>query len=237
MNTYEFITDWVVKRAPTGRVLDYGCGAGQIVGLLRERGVDAWGCDVFYEGGDYSEQIPVGLERYISRMDANIPFADGSFDIVVSNQVMEHVADLDGALAEIARVLKPGGVALNVFPHHGVWHEGHCGIPFLHWFSKRSKLRFYYALVLRTFGMGNFTRGKTRVGWTRDFCNWLDKWTFYRSKSQLLSHFRRGIGETAIEDEKWLTARFQGRLDYLPLWLRRFIVTKMAGIVLVSCRS
>jgi len=76
--------------------------------MLREQELDAWGCDVFYEGGDSSSQIPVELRPYIRRMagDAN-PYDDVSFDVVLSNQVFEHVPDMEAALIEIARVLKP----------------------------------------------------------------------------------------------------------------------------------
>jgi SAM-dependent methyltransferase len=46
----------------------------------------------------------------------SIPFANGSFDIFVSGDVFEHIPDLDRALAEIVRVLRPGGVLVSSFP-------------------------------------------------------------------------------------------------------------------------
>jgi len=42
-------------------------------------------------------------------------------------QVLEHATDLDVVVHEIARVLKPGGSCLSLFPDKGVWREGHCG--------------------------------------------------------------------------------------------------------------
>lgn len=161
MDNYEFCAQWILEHAHSGaHVLDYGCGAGQIVTRLRNAGVAAFGCDVFYEGGDYSKQM--GGELFdggvIRRMDANrIPFETESFDFVVNNQVMEHVPDLDGVLNEIWRVLKPGGMVLSLFPDRGVWREGHCGIPFLHWFPKGgNRVRIYYAALLRSVGFGYF---------------------------------------------------------------------------------
>lgn len=49
MDNYQFCTDWVAEQTGgrAARVLDYRCGAGQIVKALRERGIDASGCDVF----------------------------------------------------------------------------------------------------------------------------------------------------------------------------------------------
>src|ERR1019366_9228148 len=61
-------------------------------------------------------------------------FADCYFDLVVNNQVLEHVDDLDGVLREIHRVVKPGGQVLSIFPSRDVFREGHIGIPFAHWF-------------------------------------------------------------------------------------------------------
>ena len=239
MTTYEFVASWVTRRLAgrPGRVLDYGCGAGQIIKVLRATGVDAWGCDAFYEGGDYSTQIPAELQPFIRRMpEAAIPYEDNQFDIVFSNQVFEHVPDMDKALREIARVLKPGGSALNVFPDRGVWREGHCGIPFLHWFRKGTKLRVYYAACLRGLG-GNFTEGKTIMGWSRDFCDWLDNWTYYRRRDDIHERFNRMIGETSHAEEQWLSARFDRRFDAVPTQLQRLIVRKMAGLTLVSVKD
>ncbi len=240
MNTYGFVVDWVVRQLAgrQGRVLDYGCGAGQIVQLLRTRDVDAWGCDVFYGGGDYSSQIPAGLQPFIRRMQGTaIPYEDSGFDIVLSNQVFEHVPNMEAALHEIARVLKPVGIALNVFPDCGIWREGHCGIPFLHWFPKGTTPRIYYAACMRALGLGLCTEGKTIMSWSRNFCDWLDKWTYYRSLAEIHEHFNRIIGKTAHAEEEWLHARFSGRFDILPTTLQRLIVRKMGGLALVSVKA
>lgn len=240
MDNYQFAADWAQRHrtGPATRVLDYGCGAGQIVRLLREQGLDAWGCDVYYEGGDSSSLVPVDLRSFVRRMAGDaIPYDDASFDIVLSNQVFEHVPDIEAALVEIARVLKPGGVSLNLFPDRGVWREGHCGVPFLHWFPKNTKPRIYYAALLRSLGLGHFTRGKTIMGLSRDFCVWLDRWTYYRSLTEIHEHFGRAIGHTRHAEEDLLHARFDGRFDVMPRSLQRFIVRKMAGLVLVSVKG
>lgn len=240
MNNYEFISSWVIRRLAgrPGKVLDYGCGAGDIVGLLRARGVDASGCDVFYEGGDYSSQVPASLQPFVRRMQgAAIPYETGSFDIVFSNQVFEHVPDMELALHEIARVMKPGGTTLNVFPDRSVWREGHCGIPFLHWFPKGSGLRVYYGAALRSLGLGYFTEGKSSLAWARDFCAWLDAWTYYRPRAEIDERFDRVIGKTEHAEEEWLRARAGDRLRMLPVSLQRFLVRKLGGLALVSVKA
>lgn len=143
MDNYDYCTQWAAEQG--GKVLDFGCGAGQTVAKMRAKGVDAYGCDTFFEGGDLSEGVPKELvNTFIKRMESNtIPFPDEHFDVVVTNMVMEHVPDIDGALSEIRRVLKPGGRALSLFPHKSIWMEGHSLVPFLHWFPKGSTSRVY----------------------------------------------------------------------------------------------
>lgn len=238
MNTYEFCASWVARQAAVGaRVLDYGCGAGQLVGLLRACGCNASGCDVFYEGGDYSTDIPAELRPHIARMEGDrIPFPDGTFDFVISNQVMEHVPNLDTVVREIARVLKPGGKALNLFPDRGVWREGHCGVPLLHRFPKHSAPRVYYAALFRALGIGLHKEDKPVMKWARDFCTWLDNWTYYRPMSEIHQTFARHFGSTTHREDLWFDARFGGRGQFLPRQLRQMIVRKFAGLTLVSVR-
>ena len=232
VDNYEFCAHWAAGRGAT--VLDYGCGAGQTVGILRSSGVDAYGCDVFYGGGSYEEMVPAGLRCAVRRMsDSRIPFQDETFDVVVSNQVLEHVADLDAALREIRRVLKPDGVTLNLFPHREVWREGHCGIPFLHRFRKGGRSRIYYAAALRSLGMGEWKGGKSSMQWSRDFCSWLDQWTYYRSLEELHVTFERHFSSTEHIEREWLLARLPvGR--YFPPTVQQILARKAAGIVLVS---
>ena len=194
MDNYEFCAQWILGQAPSGAcVLDYGCGAGQIVTRLRNAGVAAFGCDVFYEGGNYSNQMDSELfdNGVIKRMDADrIPFDTESFDFVLNNQVMEHVPDLEGVLDEIWRVLKPGGLVLSLFPSRDVWREGQCGIPFLHRFPKGGKrVRVYYAAFLRSLGFGYFKGEKSVMQWSRDFCAWLGKWTYYRTRRTIAATY------------------------------------------------
>ena len=115
--TYEFAAD----RLPgTGRVLDYGCGTGYGAHLLAESGRTVVGVDVSQSAVRYA------ASRYMSPLlefravppveSAPLPFGSGSFDAVVSFQVIEHVPSVDAYLAEVARVLAPGGVFLCATP-------------------------------------------------------------------------------------------------------------------------
>jgi len=242
MNNYEFCAQWVLDRehGKSVRVLDYGCGAGNIVKELRRRDVNSFGCDVFYEGGDYSKSIDPALfdGGIIKRMEGNtIPFDSASFDFVINNQVMEHAENLDTVLAEIQRVLKPGGVVLSLFPDKSVWREGHCGVPFIHWFQKGSRLRVYYAAVFRILGFGYHKGNKSVMRWSRDFCEWLDKWTHYRTRREIDLTFSKYFYDIQHIEDYWLQLRFGERkaiVTWLPASIQRLVVRKLAGMVFVA---
>lgn len=239
MDNHEYCAQWVLEQRPDGaaRTLDYGCGTDRIVALLRARGVEAYGCDVFYEDGDYSSRVgddyrTRGIIRGIEH--GRIPFDDASFDFVTSNQVFEHVADLGAVLAEIARVLKPGGRLLCQFPDRSVWREAHCGVPFLHWFPKRSRSRVRYAMAMRALGFGYFTDSRSIRQWSESFCTWLDDWTHYRTRAELDVLFARHFGPPQWREDEWLARRVEGHalpLGLLPRALQRLVVRKLAGLV------
>jgi ubiquinone/menaquinone biosynthesis C-methylase UbiE len=111
MLEYEQIADRLAAERP-GRVLDWGCGAGQVTALLRARGLDVTAYDYRAE---LAGPVVRPLEHYpdvaahLSAEPVALPFADRSFDAVLSCGVLEHVQDPDGSLEELKRVLAPGG--------------------------------------------------------------------------------------------------------------------------------
>jgi SAM-dependent methyltransferase len=127
---------------PGATILDLGCGIGKCVRELLDRGYDAHGVDVCeYWGADralYWEAtaapIPAGVSARLNVAPTNpyrMPFADASFDHIISTQVLEHVDDLDAVFAEIARTLRPGGTSVHIFPSR--WappFESHIFVPF-----------------------------------------------------------------------------------------------------------
>jgi SAM-dependent methyltransferase len=134
--TYDFIIDLARAHCPPpARLLDVGCGGGQVVRNAARAGYDAWGVDTFQDVWmQYAGQAAAALGdrlRVVSPGE-NLPFEDRAFDLVLSNQVFEHIADLPRHAAEIARVLRPGGVLIAIFPTREVVIEPHLRAPFVH---------------------------------------------------------------------------------------------------------
>jgi SAM-dependent methyltransferase len=98
------------------RILELGGGSGFQASIL-----SSWGCDV--RSIDVATRPDPVAQRYgrqyfpVNPYDGhNLPFADSSFDIVYSSHMLYHAVELDLMLAEIRRVLRPGGVAIHVLP-------------------------------------------------------------------------------------------------------------------------
>jgi SAM-dependent methyltransferase len=98
---------------PDDRVLDLGAGAGELnTYALKGRVRQLVGVDLDPRVAD-NPLLDVGLQADIG----TLPFADASFDVVFSIYVLEHVERPDALAAEIARVLRPGGVCLSLTPN------------------------------------------------------------------------------------------------------------------------
>lgn len=233
MNNYDYCAQWALDRQAR-TVLDFGCGGGQVVAKLRAKGVDAFGCDTFFDGGDFSDKVPAEYAgTIVRRMDSNaIPFESEQFDVVINNMVMEHVPDLDMALDEIRRVLKPGGVVLSIFPHQGIWFEGHSLVPFIHKFGKGTTPRVYYMYVLSLLGFG-VRKGRARLPWCRFTCDYLDKWVHYRTLPQLHAAYGTRFKAITHIESDWLARRVP-RTKPLPGWVRTFIARKTATLAFTA---
>ena len=89
------------------RVLDAGCGKGRFARVMRERHprAEIWGLDVSEEMLRF---VPAGIHRLAGSMTA-LPVGDSAFDAVYATESLEHAVEIERAVDELCRVLKPGG--------------------------------------------------------------------------------------------------------------------------------
>jgi SAM-dependent methyltransferase len=230
---YRYFVDLLADEK--GRILDYGCGVGDIVALGRERGLDIWGANKFDGFWQYmlDNLRPGARDRVGAISGQHADYADGSFDVVISNQVLEHVPDPEALIADVHRLLRPGGLFIAAFPVVETWYEGHVGLYFAHRMAKGGSARRSYFELSHRFGFGlNRNRGDAAT-WAAYYEKFLDESCFYyprsRMKTALESRFGTGISDGSAD---YMRARLGQRGKTLPRAvdpLLRFVYHVRAG--------
>lgn len=98
-----------------GRILDIGCATGFFLDAARQRGWVPYGVEL----SSYSSALArkkIGDDRIFTGQVEEAHFVDGFFDAVVMTDVIEHVLDVRPFIAEVARILRPGGVVAVTTP-------------------------------------------------------------------------------------------------------------------------
>jgi SAM-dependent methyltransferase len=154
----------------TVRILDMGSGDAQMLACLartlpfqyKDRNFEFYGFevgDIGWQSDNYLERTTDFLREHVPGHQWNDriaffsasdcwPYQSGSFDVIISNQVLEHVQQHALVFGEIRRCLAEGGVSINLFPLHEMIYEVHAHMPFVHWIRQsgwRRKLMLGFA--------------------------------------------------------------------------------------------
>jgi SAM-dependent methyltransferase len=231
---------------PSTRILDFGCGSGALVKAAHEAGLDAWGCDIDFS----SEWIEPGTLRDLRANDRvrqiqrasggkvspgvgecyRLPFDDNMFDVVISDQVFEHVQNYGETLAELARVSKPDAVMLHIFPSRYRLIEGHLNVPLATFFRPYWWLRLWASLGVRN--QYQRQKGLTARETADENAQWLPRMTNYLSMRQIRREFGRYFEVTGAEGAFMWQSRakvFVLPVLYRMLWGRCVFARKRAA--------
>ena len=156
------------------RAVDVGCSAGFIADELSLAGATTSGVDIDEPG------LARARERFGDRVDfrvargEDLPFEDDSVDVVVLNHIYEHVVDPEAVVADIHRVLRPGGLLYLGVGHRWQLIEPHHRLPFLSWLPRPAADRY-----VRLAGRGDhyYERYYTPAGLRRLFAAF-DVWDY-----------------------------------------------------------
>lgn len=156
------------------RAVDVGCSAGFIADELALAGATTSGVDIDEPG------LEKARARFGDRVDfrvargEDLPFEDGSVDVAVLNHIYEHVVDPVAVVADIHRVLRPGGLLYLGIGHRFQVIEPHHRLPFLSWLPRSAADRY-----MRLTGKGEhyYERYYTPAGLRRLFAAY-DVWDY-----------------------------------------------------------
>ncbi|MER6208770.1 methyltransferase domain-containing protein [Streptomyces sp. NPDC001642] len=100
------------------RILDVGCGSGALFAALRDRGAMVSGFDASAGMLELARQrLGDGADLQVADLGSPLPYADGTFDDVVASLVLHYLEDWGPALAELRRILRPGGRLIASVDH------------------------------------------------------------------------------------------------------------------------
>ncbi len=207
------------------RILDVGCGNCELISYLetyvplfkKNLDIEVYGFDVTdskVQFNDYFDKAFQTLTHRHSHIDWETrlkiirstdawPFDDEFFDIVVSNQVVEHVHDHGHFFSQNWRVLKENGFSVHLFPVKNYILEGHLSLPFVHRL-KQWRLLYRYIRLLSALRIGKWKRLKNRCSlddYAESYADFLTHSCHYLSIGELLDYgkncgFRTGFSYT-----------------------------------------
>jgi ubiquinone/menaquinone biosynthesis C-methylase UbiE len=162
-----YVPDFRVSGA---RVLDIGCGDAGVIVAFAEEGAEVAGLELdeksLRRAAVRAEEH--GVRATLAKGVAEaLPFPDASFDLVILDNVLEHVTDRAGTLREIHRVLRPGGLLYMVTPKpfslYSLWNDPHYDLAGLVLLPRRVQI-FYFERV-RGGGEGTYDVGVIPTRW------------------------------------------------------------------------
>jgi SAM-dependent methyltransferase len=193
------------------RILDFGCGNGQSVQEWRNLGYQAFGCDIeLQENASILDLRARGIVGLIDTAPYRIPFEDDTFDLVLSDQVFEHVKNYSEAVAEMKRVLKPCGAGLHIFPARWRAVESHTYVPFSSILQSYGWVYLWAKLGIRNEYQKELSARET----ARRNHEYLANQTNYLSKKEIKNQFQNHFG-SVVFCERQLLKHTRSRSRYL----------------------
>ena len=196
-------------------ILDLGCGDGQLSLRLAATGAHVLGVDAS------PEMIAAARERGIEAEQAhaeNLPFHDATFDAVFSNAVLHWVRDQDAMLAQVHRVLKPGGRFVAEMGGHGNIAAIHVALR----------------AALGRYGYGGREDGVNYYPTAESYTDRMKRHGFRVEQMALIPRPTK-LAESGMEG--WLRTFRRGVLDGLPRDLRESVVKETTELLAPALRD
>jgi len=222
------------------RVLDVGCGRGALVLYLNRLGYSAFGleidADVVKNGSKIFHDSGLNINdkiKVISLHNDRWGFQENYFDLIISDQVLEHVEDLSHIARECARVMKASGMSFHFLPAKWTVFEPHLYVPFVHWLPK-NRLRYFlirFLMPLVNFPSWRGHESLSRRQQAEEFYQYLNKKTYYRSPASIKKIFNKSSIEiNEINCDMLKPTALDVKMGFLVKFIQRnFISLCLAG--------
>jgi 2-polyprenyl-3-methyl-5-hydroxy-6-metoxy-1,4-benzoquinol methylase len=217
------------------RVLDYGCGNGELVRYLIGNGRDAYGVDVdtfFDDFYSYTDKELLAQKRIaVIDVDGKGDLLGQKFDVVISNMVIEHVKVKEHLFSAITQYMSNDGVALLFYPLFESIREGHIRQLFIHWFP-RGPLRIAAAYVQKFLGIPRDNGGTANIHeFVKEKVGIVDESCFYETNWAMNRHLRKYFDFSHFETEYFTFRAKQKEKFWLVPFLELFSQTGLTDFI------
>ena len=227
-------------------ILDFGCGNGQLLSVLKNQkiGRNLFGVDIF-DDEEYKtiksnlKDITIKNIKPYEKIDFKI-----KFDIIIANQVFEHIEDIEKVCSQLSSILKPNGVLIAGFPTKEIILEPHLKLLFLHLLPKNSFLLELYLKCASFLNIGSFKKYRysnksEKLAYLKKKISFVKEELFYRPSKKYIYIFKKYFSN--IKDISYFTnyckRPYQTPLNFLKkfiqkvpfLKLRIYITKKLFG--------
>lgn len=178
-------------------ILDWGCGRGRAVLKLLEKGFSAYGADLDFttikNGAPLFKERGFNPQKHMKHVDDLNDFPDGFFQFIFSEQVFEHIENLEGVIQTQSRLTSQGGLGCHVFPSSKMVIECHLNMPVVHWLPKNSTRKYWISLMRLLSKKPEITWPETKgISFWEEvniYYKYLNNKTFYRDNHEIKQLF------------------------------------------------
>jgi trans-aconitate methyltransferase len=202
------VLEWLAAR-PGERILDLGCGDGHLTARIAATGATVVGVDSSPEMAAAARSIGVPADEGDAE---SLPYPNSAFDAVFSNAALHWVRDHDAMMAEVRRVLKPGGRFVAEMGGHG----------------NIAAIRVALTAVLDRHGFGQLEKDENYYPTPDAYTRRLARHGF-EVRQMVLIPRPTPLPESGMQG--WLTTFRRGVLENLPQALRRTVVEEIAALL------
>lgn len=251
----------------TIRVLDVGCGDGLLLIYLSRALRACWPSLTFelygFDVGDHGLQAPSFFRKALARLEDAAPsgrwgerlalisenepwpYTAGFFDVVVSNQVLEHVRNQNLFFSELGRVLAPDGFSAHLYPSAHSLIEPHLHVPLAHWISDEhllsTWLRFWSRIGISSFPRWSHARRAAAVDHTldayvREHVAFLAFLTNYKTQREMHAYAKaHGQASSFCYTSRYYSGKLKSLMGHgkIPIYRRGATVPAMLANILL----
>lgn len=208
------VVEWLAAQ-PGERILDLGCGDGQLTQRLAQTGAQVTGVDASAEMAAAARALGVVAE--VGNAEA-LPYPDRSFDAAFSNAALHWVRNQDAMLAEVHRVLKPGGRFVAEMGGHG----------------NIAAIRVAFIAALTRHGLAGREDGVNYYPTAEGYTRRLERQGFRVERITLIPR-PTPLGKDGMAG--WLGVFRKGVLDTLPEAMRQIVVDDTCELLTTALRD